>query len=117
MALRGHPRYRAFKILPGNFALGERVAPNDKEIEAASRRKPSTNAMEHASAAHVRRRDKSVGCRVRCGVVCGAALCCVFLEEYGLNSAFGVGADGASKVLTPQSRGMNHHFLCLFVVA
>lgn len=55
MALRGHPRYRAFKILPGNYALGERVAPNDKEIEAASRRKPSTNAMEHASAAHVRR--------------------------------------------------------------
>lgn len=53
MAIRGHPRYRAFKILPGNFALGERVAPNEKEIEAAARRKPSVNAMEHASGAHV----------------------------------------------------------------
>lgn len=53
MALRGHPRYRAFKILPGNFALGERVAPNEKEVEAAARRKPSRNAMEHASGAHV----------------------------------------------------------------
>ncbi|CAM9372906.1 unnamed protein product [Pylaiella littoralis] len=52
MAIRGHPRYRAFKILAGNVALGERVAPNEKEIEAAARRKPSVNAMEHASAAH-----------------------------------------------------------------
>lgn len=74
MALRGHPRYRAFKILPGNFALGERVAPNDKEIEAASRRKPSTNAMEHASAAHVSEkridgRDSAHAASVSCGVV------------------------------------------------
>ena len=53
MAIRGHPRYRAFKILGGNFALGERVAPNEREIEVASRRNP-TAAMTHASAAHVR---------------------------------------------------------------
>ena len=53
MALRGHPRYRAFKILGGNFALGERVAPNEREIEMASRRNP-TDVMAYASAAHVR---------------------------------------------------------------
>ena len=53
MALRGHPRYRAFKILGGNFALGERVAPNEREIEMASRRNP-TDVMVYASGAHVR---------------------------------------------------------------
>lgn len=53
MALRGHPKYRAFKILAGNIALGERVAPNEKEVEAAARRMPSKDAMAHASGAHV----------------------------------------------------------------
>lgn len=52
-ALRGHPRYLSFKILSGNIALGEKVAPNEREIEAASRRTSATSAIAHVTAVHV----------------------------------------------------------------
>lgn len=53
LALRGHPKYMAFKILPGNVALGERAALSLKQIDLASRKEP-TDAMTHASVALVK---------------------------------------------------------------
>ncbi|CAM9251907.1 unnamed protein product, partial [Discosporangium mesarthrocarpum] len=49
-AVRGHPKYQAFVILKGNVALGERVAPNNEEIEAAMNKKPTATPKSHGAA-------------------------------------------------------------------
>lgn len=84
-ALRGHPRYLSFKILPGNVALGEKVAPGVREVEAATRRMPSTTAMSHTSAAHVRWL-----CYWMCFSLCFVRFVCVVFFLYFF--LFGCGA-------------------------